>query len=176
MKKIVIIISFLLGLIVLFGCDNGIEKGSDSTDLVTLDIVKVTLKSNGGHPGFESAYDFSKEKSKKIYFSDSFPDYKGYDMVYYIGGFSGKMKDEFGNVMKINLQIDMGEKSFDEVECPDEIPGYDYSKPMKEGHIYCIKTQEGDNVKLNVLSMSEEKSSNPDVPNYLVTFEWKYET
>ena len=168
MKKTILILTITS--LILFGCSNN----QQSSQLISDSPIQVTLRSNPGHDGYEGVYDFSKQKAGKIYFPSSFSDYKDYDLVYYDKMFNSKYVDDpSGNTLPLNLQIDMGEKAMDEVICPMEIVGYDYMKPMKIGHTYCMRTKEGDYVKLYVLSVVEEKSKDPMAPNSVVTFEWE---
>ncbi|MFH1317174.1 MAG: hypothetical protein ABII01_06645 [Candidatus Woesearchaeota archaeon] len=171
--KIIILIIGILGMLILVGCNNNSLSQQDN-QIISDSPIEVTLKSNPGHNGFEGAYDFSNQKVSKIYLPSSFSDYKDYDLVYYDKMFNFKyIDDHSGNTMVLNIQIDMGEKTMDEVTCPIEIVGYDYMKPMKIGHTYCMRTKEGDYVKLYVLSVVEERTNDPIAPNSVVTFEWE---
>ena len=147
--------------------DPGSNSGGSTTTVDDLiksgDVIEATLLANPGHPSIVGAYDFSKAKSTKIDYSDYSDDKDSYDLYFYDGGFN-----------QVTYQADLGEVevSMADMGCPEITEAFDYWKPMKLNHVYCVKTLEGDYVKILITNLYEEDSGQEFAPNSLVDFEW----
>ncbi len=168
-----VLISIMLGgCSLLFGMNdsnlNGNSGGGSTTNVDDLiksgDVIEATIVANPGHPGFMGAYDFSKAKAVKIYFSDYETEpLPLYDLNFYDGGFE-----------QVTYQADLGEVevSMADVECPEITEAFTYWKPMKLNHVYCIKTLEDDYVKILITDLYETDSGQEGAPDSWVDFHW----